>query len=75
MFRSIPLLATLIASQFSQPNESLYTPDFLRKLGPGGYAYLFRGFADQVKTDEPLDRLLYVDSKLICRAIFSKLIA
>jgi asparagine synthase (glutamine-hydrolysing) len=44
--------------------KSLYTPDFLQKLGPGGYVGdLFRGFADQVKTDEPLDRLLYVDSK------------
>src|SRR6185369_8571785 len=44
--------------------RSLYTSDFSRQLGPGGYAgNLFRELADQVKTDEPLDRLLYVDSK------------
>jgi len=44
--------------------KALYTPDFFQKLGQGGYAgNLFRELADQVKTDEPLDRLLYVDSK------------
>jgi len=44
--------------------KALYTPDFFQKLGQGGYAgNLFRELANQVKTDEPLDRLLYVDSK------------
>src|SRR5215471_2715684 len=44
--------------------KSLYTADFLEKVGPGGYAgNLFREFEKKVKTDEPLDRLLYLDSK------------
>lgn len=50
---------------FSPANrKSLYAPDFLEKLGPGGYAGdLFRKLVEKVKTDEPLNRLLYLDSK------------
>jgi asparagine synthase (glutamine-hydrolysing) len=52
-------------SVFSSLNrKSLYTADFLEKVGPGGYgADLFRELVANVKTDEPLDKLLYLDSK------------
>jgi asparagine synthase (glutamine-hydrolysing) len=44
--------------------RSLYTPDFARQLGPGGYVgNLFNKLVENVKSDEPLDRLLYLDSK------------
>jgi asparagine synthase (glutamine-hydrolysing) len=44
--------------------KTLYTADFLEKVGPEGYAGdLFRELVEKVKTDEPLDRLLYLDSK------------
>ena len=44
--------------------KSLYTSDFSEKLGPGGYVSgLFYGLIENVKTDDPLDRLLYLDSK------------
>jgi asparagine synthase (glutamine-hydrolysing) len=44
--------------------KSLYTTDFFDQVGPGGYAGdLFRELEKKVKTDEPLDRLLYLDSK------------
>jgi asparagine synthase (glutamine-hydrolysing) len=44
--------------------KSLYTSDFLKKLGPGGYVGgLFQELVGKVKTGEPLDRLLYLDSK------------
>lgn len=52
-------------SVFTSLNRrSLYTPDFSQKLGPGGYAGgLFHELAGNVKSNEPLDRLLYLDSK------------
>jgi asparagine synthase (glutamine-hydrolysing) len=52
-------------SIFSSLNRtSLYTSDFQNKLGSVGYAAnLFTQLVDRVKTDEPLDRLLYLDSK------------
>ncbi|MGH9905980.1 MAG: asparagine synthase (glutamine-hydrolyzing), partial [Pyrinomonadaceae bacterium] len=44
--------------------KSLYTSDFSQKLGPGGYVGgLFHEFVGNVKTGDPLDRLLYLDSK------------
>ena len=44
--------------------KSLYTSDFSAKLGSSGYvAALFRDHVDKVKTNEPLDQLLYLDSK------------
>jgi len=44
--------------------RSLYTSDFSRQLGPGGYvANLFNKLVENVKSDEPIDRLLYLDSK------------
>src|SRR5882724_6868642 len=44
--------------------KSLYTSDFQAKLGSGDYAgRLFRNLTGNVKTGEPLDRLLYIDSK------------
>lgn len=44
--------------------KALYTSDFTKKLGPGGYAGgLFSKLVDNVKSDDPLDRLLYLDSK------------
>ena len=44
--------------------RSLYTPDFSRQLGPGGYVGgLFSELVENVKTDDPIDRLLYLDSK------------
>ncbi|HLA11562.1 MAG TPA: asparagine synthase (glutamine-hydrolyzing) [Pyrinomonadaceae bacterium] len=52
-------------SVFTSLNRrSLYTSDFSQKLGRGGYAgSLFYGLAGKVKSNEPLDRLLYLDSK------------
>jgi len=44
--------------------QSLYTQDFRNRLGGDGYvAGRFREYGMNVKTDEPLDRLLYLDSK------------
>ena len=44
--------------------KSLYTSDFIQKLGPSGYAGgLFHELVDKVRTDQSLDRLLYLDSK------------
>jgi asparagine synthase (glutamine-hydrolysing) len=44
--------------------KSLYTAAFLEKIGAGSYAgNLFHDLAGKVKTNEPLDRLLYTDSK------------
>jgi asparagine synthase (glutamine-hydrolysing) len=44
--------------------RSLYTAGFSEKLGPGGYVGgLFNELVDNVKTDDPVDRLLYLDSK------------
>ena len=52
-------------SVFTNLNRrSLYTSDFARQLGPGGYvANLFNKLVENVKSDEPIDRLLYLDSK------------
>jgi len=52
-------------SVFTNLNRrSLYTSDFSRQLGSGGYvAGLFNKLVENVKSDEPLDRLLYLDSK------------
>jgi len=48
----------------SLTRRSLYTSDFSQKLGPGGYVSgLFHELAGNVKSNEPLDRLLYLDSK------------
>ena len=44
--------------------KSLYTPEFLNKLGRATYvSKLFQSLVDHVDSDEPLDRLLYLDSK------------
>ena len=44
--------------------KSLYTSDFAEKLGPGGYAgRLFDELVKNAKTDDAVDRLLYLDSK------------
>jgi len=44
--------------------KSLYTSEFLGKLSAGGYTgSLFHDLAGKVRTNEPLDRLLYIDSK------------
>ena len=44
--------------------KSLYSAGFLHKVGTGGYAgNLFHDLAGNVKTNDPLDRLLYTDSK------------
>jgi asparagine synthase (glutamine-hydrolysing) len=44
--------------------KSLYTSDFAEKLGPGGYAArLFDDLVKNVKSDDAVDRLLYLDSK------------
>src|SRR6185295_18734538 len=44
--------------------KSLYTAEFSRKRGAGGYVgKLFHELASRVKTGVPLDRLLYLDSK------------
>lgn len=52
-------------SVFTNLNRrSLYTSDFSRQLGPGGYvANLFNKLVENVKSEEPIDRLLYLDSK------------
>ena len=52
-------------SVFTSLNRrSLYTSDFAEKLGPGGYAArLFDDLVKHVKTDDAVDRLLYLDSK------------
>jgi asparagine synthase (glutamine-hydrolysing) len=52
-------------SVFTSLNRrSLYTSDFLNTCGSGDYvACLFAELVSKVKTDEPLDRLLYLDSK------------
>lgn len=52
-------------SVFTSLNRrSLYTSDFSQKLGPGGYVSgLFYALAGNVRSNEPLDRLLYLDSK------------
>jgi asparagine synthase (glutamine-hydrolysing) len=52
-------------SVFTQLNrKSLYTSDFQRQIGTDVYAAdLFTSLVDNVKTDEPLDQLLYLDSK------------
>lgn len=52
-------------SVFTNLNRrSLYTSDFARQLGPGGYVGgLFQKLVENVKSDEPIDRLLYLDSK------------
>jgi asparagine synthase (glutamine-hydrolysing) len=44
--------------------RSLYTADFAEKIGPVGYASkLFDELVENVKTDDEVDRLLYLDSK------------
>ena len=44
--------------------RSLYSADFSRQLGPGGYVgSLFNSLVEKVQSKEPLDRLLYLDSK------------
>jgi asparagine synthase (glutamine-hydrolysing) len=44
--------------------KSLYTADFQAKLRPGGYVgRMFHDLTANVKGGEPLDRLLYLDSK------------
>lgn len=44
--------------------KTLYTPDFQRALGrTDGVARSFREYASHVKTNEPLDQLLYIDGK------------
>ncbi len=44
--------------------RSLYTSGFREKLGDNGHlAHFFRGFGARVGTTDPLDRLLYIDSK------------
>ena len=52
-------------SVFTSLNRnSLYASDFLLRLGAKGYvSSLFHDLAGKVKTNEPLDRLLYTDSK------------
>jgi asparagine synthase (glutamine-hydrolysing) len=52
-------------SVFTQLNrKSLYTSDFQQEIGTDVYATdLFTRLVDNVKTDEPLDQLLYLDSK------------
>ena len=52
-------------SVFTNLNRrSLYSSDFSRQLGPRGYVGgLFNRLIENVKSDEPLDRLLYLDSK------------
>jgi asparagine synthase (glutamine-hydrolysing) len=44
--------------------KSLYTPEFSNKLGHASYvSRLFQNLVDKITSDEPLDRLLYLDSK------------
>ena len=52
-------------STFTSLNrESLYTRDFRDLVGAEGYvSSLFRDLSARVTTGEPLDRLLYIDSK------------
>ncbi|HEU4874101.1 MAG TPA: asparagine synthase (glutamine-hydrolyzing) [Pyrinomonadaceae bacterium] len=52
-------------SVFSGLNRQLlYTDDFKKQLGTdGGSLAEFRAYAAQVKTGEPLDQLLFIDSK------------
>jgi asparagine synthase (glutamine-hydrolysing) len=52
-------------SVFTSLNRrSLYASDFSEKLGPGGYVgRLFYDLVENVKSDDPVDRLLYLDSK------------
>lgn len=52
-------------SVFTSLNRrSLYASDFAQTLGPGGYAArLFDDLVKNVKTDDAVDRLLYLDSK------------
>lgn len=52
-------------SIFSSLNRnSLYTGEFKEKLGQGNYAaQLFSELSAKVRTEEPLDQLLYIDSK------------
>lgn len=52
-------------SVFSSLNrKSLYNPDFSRKIDASGYAgKLFQELTGNIRSDEPLDRLLYLDSK------------
>ena len=52
-------------SVFTSLNRrSLYTSEFAEKIGPGGYAgRLFDELVENVKTDDEVDRLLYLDSK------------
>jgi asparagine synthase (glutamine-hydrolysing) len=52
-------------SVFSSLNRQLlYAGGFQEKLGPGDYvAQLFADLSAKVSTDDPLDRLLYLDSK------------
>ncbi len=52
-------------SVFTSLNRrSLYTSDFAEKLGPGSYAAgLFDDLVENVKNDDAVDRLLYLDSK------------
>ena len=52
-------------STFTSLNrESLYTRDFRDLVGTEGYvSSLFRDLSAKVTTGEPLDRLLYIDSK------------
>jgi len=51
-------------SIFTRLNKpSLYTNDFLRQLGKCDAADRFREFAARSRADDPLDPLLYLDSK------------
>jgi len=52
-------------SYFTQlTKRSLYTSDFQRSLGATDYVTRsFREYASRVKTNEPLDQLLYIDGK------------
>jgi len=44
--------------------KALYTPEFSNKLGHANYvSSLFQDLVDKVDSNEPLDRLLYLDSK------------
>lgn len=52
-------------SVFTSLNRrSLYTSDFARQLAPAGYVgKTFEELAENVRSNDPLDRLLYIDSK------------
>jgi len=44
--------------------KSLYTSDFAQQLGPSGYVgRVFYDLVENVKSDDQVDRLLYLDSK------------